>query len=589
MIMKLLATILFFFLFLTGAFAQTRNVLVNTSSVVVQPTNFWSADASNARSGLGLGSAATNPASSFQSSSSVLSNLASSNAINLTNIRATNIVGSIALASNVSGIVSIANGGTGGTTAGEARTNLNAQQASVVLSNLANSNGGNLTNLNISNLGTILITGGGTGATNAATARTNLGIGATWLTNTNMINFLKDLGLHGTGQDSFIGLGSLNIAASSGSVVGGGVANTATNNFTTVSGGFQNKALFEFATVGGGSGNNATNTNVTIAGGVNNIASGYGATIGGGILNEASGYGATVVGGNYNVASGNYAVAMGESAKATNNRSFVFSDNSSANFSSTNTNSFNISAIGGMSVNLGTNGIIFRDSNSASATRTNLGLGSFWLTNTNNPVFVSTNGEVVSPTNFWQVAPIQTLVQTFTPVINSTNAATNARNLYVYSLATNIVNVTNIITLPTNTSAFDGDTATITHNGATSSVTAVRQLGSAINFTTISNNAESVKFIREAGQWTFYHNISFVEPIRFTDGDIEINKAASRTNLGLGFAALTNTNTTNFQAAIFNTNTNVSNGGSFASLVTWMEVNVITNGVPTSFRIPLFK
>jgi hypothetical protein len=94
----------------------------------------------NFRTAIGLGSAATNDASAFQPSSANLTNLASNNAINLTNFPAlllrTN--GSAAgltsfptlnqnttgTASNVTGVVAITNGGTGTNTAGGARTNL---------------------------------------------------------------------------------------------------------------------------------------------------------------------------------------------------------------------------------------------------------------------------------------------------------------------------------------------------------------------------------------------------------------------------------------------------------------------------------
>jgi hypothetical protein len=94
----------------------------------------------NFRTAIGLGSAATNEASAFQPASANLTNLASNNAINLTNFPAlllrTN--GSAAgltsfptlnqnttgTASNVTGVVAITNGGTGTNTAGGARTNL---------------------------------------------------------------------------------------------------------------------------------------------------------------------------------------------------------------------------------------------------------------------------------------------------------------------------------------------------------------------------------------------------------------------------------------------------------------------------------
>jgi hypothetical protein len=119
-----------------SGFGQTRNVLVGTNNTVVQPTNFWSADASNARSGLGLGSAATNPTTAFQPASSALTNLSTNNGGSLINLQATNLVGIIP-ASNISTV--------------------------------------NFTNIS----GTLALTSGGTGATNAATARTNLGLGET--------------------------------------------------------------------------------------------------------------------------------------------------------------------------------------------------------------------------------------------------------------------------------------------------------------------------------------------------------------------------------------------------------------------------
>ena len=83
-----------------SGFGQTRNVLVGTNNAVVQPTNFWSADAVNARTGLGLGTAATNPATAFQASSATLSNLATANGGSLTNLQAASLIGLIP-ASNI--------------------------------------------------------------------------------------------------------------------------------------------------------------------------------------------------------------------------------------------------------------------------------------------------------------------------------------------------------------------------------------------------------------------------------------------------------------------------------------------------------
>ena len=443
---KLIAIIISGALVVSG-YAQTRNVLVGTNNNVVQPTNFWSADASNARAGLGLGTAATNPASAFQQSSTVLSNLASSNAVNLTNLQASSVTGAIA----------ISNGGSGATTAGGART--------------------------------------------------NLGLGATWLTNTEASNFRTAIGLGTNAQPVFDGAsitgdlfaGSLEVAAGSNSTAvtadgieftGGHAATTRTNL------GLGLPAL--------------TNTNVTN-------------------FRTAIGLGATWL---TNTAASNFRTAIGLGAfQSVEFAEVVASTALEAGFSS------NTVIIDGDGINFGHSGI-------ASTTRTNLGLGWSALTNTNagtRLVSVNTNGEVVSPTNFWQMAPIstnftiQTLVQDLTVVVTSqTNNATNARNLYVYSLATNVSGISNTIILPTNAATLNGDEATVIHKGTTNTATVIRQAGSTNNLITLSRFDESVKFIRELGQWDFYHNISFVEPIQFSGTNASASAAASRTNLGLG-------------------------------------------------------
>jgi hypothetical protein len=106
-----------------------------------KPIVFFGTDvAATTRTNLGLGSAATNAAAAFQPASANLTNLASNNAANLTNLPAlllrTN--GSAAgltnfptlnqtttgTASNVTGVVALNNGGTGTNSAGGARTNL---------------------------------------------------------------------------------------------------------------------------------------------------------------------------------------------------------------------------------------------------------------------------------------------------------------------------------------------------------------------------------------------------------------------------------------------------------------------------------
>jgi hypothetical protein len=203
--------------------------------------------------------------------------------------------------------------------------------------------------------------------------------------------------------ETTIGGGSNNLADGRYSVIGGGKANTAGtweahfyySSGATVAGGQQNKSLADYATVGGGfnntSGGVASDGNVvagtvatTVAGGHSNSSSGiystvggghlnqagflnanyistastvtggdsnvcYGdyATIGGGSGNKANGSYGTVLGGRRNSASGSYGLAAGQQAKALHNGSFVWSDSSNLDFSSTADNQFSVRATGG--------------------------------------------------------------------------------------------------------------------------------------------------------------------------------------------------------------------------------------------------
>lgn len=426
MMKSILTTIVFLALAVAGL-AQTRNVIVNTNGVVQSPTNFWSADASNARTGLGLGSAATNPASAFQPSSLALSNLSSSS-------------------------------------------------------------------LGVS--GTLAISNGGTGATNASTARTNLGLGLPALTNSDSNSFRSAIGL-----------------------------------------GISNSVSFESVS--------AVNGSIKVLEGTNEVV----------LLNpDEAAYFAYPI----NFLNTN---ALNSTRDHLGLKRIVTTDQGQSGWITEiydDTNATNpIIAVGGQAGVTLYGPIGFSGASTITnraISRNSLGLGWSALTNTNtsgfnaslygsgtNPVLYNTNGEVVSPTNFWQVAPISTTVQYQTNVTaTSTNAATNARKLYLYSLTPTVSGVTNTVTLPTNSATFVGDVATIIHEGPTNSFTAIRQIGSATNIISLNQFQEAVQFIYNGGGWKLADNISHIEPIYFSGTNALANAAASRTNLGLGWLALTN-------------------------------------------------
>lgn len=170
-----------------------------------------------------------------------------------------------------------------------------------------------------------------------------------------------------SGEDSTIAGGGGpsqygNQASGGWSAIGGGDKNAATNSETVIGGGQYNTAGGVWATIGGGDANVNLGNAGTIAGGQDNFAGGqdsfgddyYQPTVGGGYNNFATNDYATVPGGALNIAGGLYSFAAGQEALALNQGAFVWADSQQAPFASTNNDSFNVRAQGG--VNLVTSG-----------------------------------------------------------------------------------------------------------------------------------------------------------------------------------------------------------------------------------------
>ena len=138
------------------------------------------------------------------------------------------------------------------------------------------------------------------------------------------------------------------------SVLVGGQGNIISDyaNDSFIGGGYQNTILYNtpYSFLGGGYQNiiKAWSTNSVLVGGAGNSVSNSFATVGGGCSNNATADYATVPGGANNLACGQYSFAAGSGAQATNSGAFVWSDAEGTPFTSTNANSFNVRANGGV-------------------------------------------------------------------------------------------------------------------------------------------------------------------------------------------------------------------------------------------------
>jgi hypothetical protein len=173
----------------------------------------------------------------------------------------------------------------------------------------------------------------------------------------NKVQYLGSVIVGGFGNNlgeaySFIGGGEQNSMANGqmSALVGGFGNNIQNAYYAFLGGGLNNTNGANDAFLGGGSQNSISNNAAWsfLGGGQNNIVGGNSAVLGGGYLNSATALCATVPGGYDNVASGNYSFAAGYEARALHVGAFVWADLEGGLFASTNDNSFNVRANGGV-------------------------------------------------------------------------------------------------------------------------------------------------------------------------------------------------------------------------------------------------
>jgi hypothetical protein len=149
----------------------------------------------------------------------------------------------------------------------------------------------------------------------------------------------------GGGQQNFIGTNVLV------TVEFGRFTNNA--SFSAINGGYGNRNIGHYSVIGGGVSNRLGGVldpvfSATISGGSGNLAYGNGSSIGGGLDNVIGGQYSAIPGGSGNTALGSHAVAAGRRAKANHSGSFVWADDTDADFASTTNKQFAIRANNGV-------------------------------------------------------------------------------------------------------------------------------------------------------------------------------------------------------------------------------------------------